>query len=964
MFRSRLNSTKPAELPTRPARLAALTAAAAFVSAGCDLAAIDPDPPRKPPTERSTFVNWETPHVSPLALARNGALLLAVNTADNRLEVFATGDRAALTTDAAPGDSGGLRARASIPVGLDPVAVRVRDDGSAWVANHVSDTISIVDLEALRVVRTLATGDEPGDIAFAGGRAFVTCSQINQLWVYDLADLDRPPLTLDIRGEDPRALAVSADGATIYAAIFESGNRSTLVPWEGVSDPNSPYGGQNPPPNHGGDFLPPIAAPDAPPVSLIVRKEPATGAWRDDNGGDWRDFISWDMHDHDVAVIDAATLEVRYLAGLMTSCMHLTAGPDGRLYLIGTEARNEIRFEPNLTGHFVRTMLAVADPGAAKAAAGSVRGGADSGGDAVHRATHSATAKAPPLRVDLNPHLKAAYDAGQPRVSADLRRRSLADPRAIVFEASGRRGYVSGLGSNNVAIIDPAGARLGEIAVAEGPTGLALDEPHRRLYVLNRFAASISVIDTERDAVVQSVAFFDPTPPEIKAGRPFLYDAHRTSGLGVTACAACHLDGRTDQLAWDLGDPAGAVKTFNQECNRPFLDLPVGACEDWHPLKGPMTTQTLQNIIGTEPLHWRGDRENLHAFNPAFVGLLGRESELTDEEMRQFEAFLATIRFPPNPHRNRDGSLREWLDLRDPGVGSPRRGEEVYFSQRIDLALARCADCHDYAERGAGTNRRITPRNLLINPNQSIDVPQIRNIYEKIGFSRARQDNNVGFGHNHDGTIDGMINFFHIPNFTGFSDGALGEQERRDVISFVMSLGLDTHPAVGTQFTLSRDCVDAGAGGAGLSQHLRRVWELIHATAGAPRAASNVAPAGAAAILADAGDDTMRSRAQPSARIAPAADCATLDLLIGLADADEIGLIAQGGPGPRVRGWMYVGGGRFEGDMAGESLSLRELLLLAQPGGELTFTAVPNGSQRRLAIDRDLDGILDGDESP
>jgi hypothetical protein len=29
---------------------------------------------------------------------------------------------------------------------------------------------------------------------------------------------------------------------------------------------------------------------------------------------------------------------------------------------------------------------------------------------------------------------------------------------------------------------------------------------------------------------------------------------------------------------------------------------------------------------------------------------------------------------------------------------------------------------------------------------------------------------------------------------------------------------------------------------------------------------------------------------------------------------------------------------------------------------ELTFTAVPSGSGQRIGIDRDLDGVLDGDE--
>ena len=37
---------------------------------------------------QSSFVNYETPHVHPLPLTPDGATLLAVNTPDNRLEVF------------------------------------------------------------------------------------------------------------------------------------------------------------------------------------------------------------------------------------------------------------------------------------------------------------------------------------------------------------------------------------------------------------------------------------------------------------------------------------------------------------------------------------------------------------------------------------------------------------------------------------------------------------------------------------------------------------------------------------------------------------------------------------------------------------------------------------------------------------------------------------------------------------
>src|SRR5262245_38399470 len=91
-----------------------------------------------------SFVNWETPHVHPLDLTPDRTQLLAVNTADNRLEVFDVRSGLPLPV-------------ASIPVGLDPVSVRSRTNTEAWVVNHVSDTVSVVDLVSRRVVRTLDT---------------------------------------------------------------------------------------------------------------------------------------------------------------------------------------------------------------------------------------------------------------------------------------------------------------------------------------------------------------------------------------------------------------------------------------------------------------------------------------------------------------------------------------------------------------------------------------------------------------------------------------------------------------------------------------------------------------------------------------------------------------------------------------------------------------------------------------
>ena len=77
-----------------------------------------------------------------------------------------------------------------MPVGLEPVAVAARTNTEVWVVNHLSDSVSIVDIGATppRVVRTLLVGDEPRDIVFAGptdadghfSRAFITTARRGQ----------------------------------------------------------------------------------------------------------------------------------------------------------------------------------------------------------------------------------------------------------------------------------------------------------------------------------------------------------------------------------------------------------------------------------------------------------------------------------------------------------------------------------------------------------------------------------------------------------------------------------------------------------------------------------------------------------------------------------------------------------------------------------------------------------------
>src|SRR5439155_5096745 len=165
----------------------------------------------------NSFVNFETPPVHPVALSPDGNRLVVCNLADDRLEVLDV-------------SSGTPASMGNVPVGLDPVSVRFHTTNEVWVVNQISDSISVVDFDAMRVVATIRTLDAPADVVFAGTpeRAFVTCSGANTVQVFD--PVSRTLLgSVVVEGQRPKALAVSPDRRTVYAALFESGNHSTIL---------------------------------------------------------------------------------------------------------------------------------------------------------------------------------------------------------------------------------------------------------------------------------------------------------------------------------------------------------------------------------------------------------------------------------------------------------------------------------------------------------------------------------------------------------------------------------------------------------------------------------------------------------------------------------------------------------------------------------------------------------------
>jgi DNA-binding beta-propeller fold protein YncE len=825
------------------------------------------------------YENFETDQVRPLALSLDGKKLFAVNTPDDRLEVFDV-------------SAAGLARSASIPVGLEPVAVAPRTATEVWVVNEVSDSVSVVDLALSppRVVRTLWVGDEPRDIVFAGpgkARAFITTAHRGQnspidprfltpgigradVWVFDTAALGaplggQPEKILTLFGDTPRALAVTPDGNTVYAAVYHSGNRTTTINTQGIDQRGLP------PPTKTAD------GDQQPGVGLIVKFDGTN--WMDELGRSWSDRVLFTLPDYDVFAIDATTTPpsagARF-SGVGTTLFNMAVNPKtGAVYVSNTDARNAERFEPVVRARSTQSRITVIN-----------------GAQVTPR--------------DLNPHI----DFGAPEGTDAERSLSVGLPAGMAVSADGSKIVLAALGSSKVAIIDAAALEGGtytptagsQVTVSGGgPTGLVLDASGKA-YVLTRFDNGISTIDLATHAESAHVLMPNPEPGVVTHGRPFLYDTTHSSAHGDHSCASCHAFGDTDHLAWDLGDPNGKV----------IIDNNPGGGGTFHPMKGPMATQSLRGMTNDGPMHWRGDRSGaqnpggdfrdtdaaFHQFNPAFVTLLGREAQLAAPDMQAYTDFILTLRYPPNPVRALDDSL----------TPAQKSALSTYMNVNSDL-INTCNGCHtlDVAAGFFGTQGR--PQ-FDAEP-QTFKVPHLRNAYQKVGMfgmfaglgagSTAFMGDQIrGFGYTHDGSIDTLVDFLSASVF------ALSPQDRQELAGLVLSFDSTMTPAVGQQVTLDPSTVSTARDRFGL---------LV----------------------------------QQGLTLTPRRSC---------------DLVGHGVLNGEMRGFLLSADGKFRSDRAAEAPigAIDMLTVAANAGTSITFTCMPPGSGIRAGVDRDRDGKLDRDE--
>jgi YVTN family beta-propeller protein len=876
------------------------------------------------------FLEFETGHVRPIAMSPDGTRLFAVNTPNGTLEIFN------ITTS-------GLVFATRVPVGLEPVAVAARDNTEVWVVNHLSDSVSVVSLAGTpHVTRTLLVGDEPRDIVFAGSSnlAFITTAHRGQqrtdpsiagvpgagdpqlttqsvpradVWVFNPANLGNtiggtPVKIMSFFTDTPRALAVSPDRGTVYVAGFKTGNQTTTILDGMVCDgfKNTPCTNANGTISPGGNPGPATDASGekAPEVGLIVKFNNASGHWEDELARNWDVAVRFQLPDTDVFSINANTLsQTAAFAHVGTTLFNMVTNPvTGELYVSNTDAHNEVRFEGpgTFAGHTVQGHLAE-----------------------THVTIISGTTVAPR---HLNKHIDYGKLAGQPGFDATAKDHSLATPLDMAVTQNGATLFVAAFGSSKIGVFDTTQLRnntfdprlisANYIPVSGGgPSGLALDEARGRLYVMTRFDNAVKVIDLATKAETAQLALPNPEPASVVTGRLGLYDAVHSSANGEAACASCHIFGDNDDLAWDLGNPDDVSKTN---------PIPVvnGGANSFHPMKGPMTTQTLRGLVNSGAMHWRGDRSNgffgIDAFDPnlsfnnfivAFQGLLGRADMPTTTQMQAFTNFQLQVVEPPNPVRNLDNSL----------TSSQSAGKSFYLGTRPADATATCNGCHtlDPAQGEFGTNKNDSVEGIT---SQIFKIPHLRNLYTKVGMfgnpkitafeapdSGSTGNQIRGFGFTNDGSVDTLFRFFtaivfHPTRSFGFPL-INPDQTRRDVEQYMLAFDTDLAPIVGQQVTLT---------------------------------SSNGSAVGPRITLFE-----QRANASFTSKVLGGT----------VKECELVARVAQGGV---IQGFLFnPANSTFVPSGGGTALTDAQIRALANTAGqEVTFTAVPTGSGARIAATR------------
>ena len=599
------------------------------------------------------YPSFLSPHARPI-LVHEGRVFV-VNTPSDTVDVI---------------DAKSRKITRRIDVGIDPVSLAIRPDGrELWVANHVSDSVSVIDINPksrtyLRVVdtvqdfdlRTKTTRfDEPVGIAFASNeKAYVALSSENKIAIVDVRSR-KVKRHLNITAQDPRAIVVR--NGKLYVIPFESNNKTQLSGGYKIDGKLVTFNAHE----HS------IANNNV--LSL----------------GHKTDIVKHPrVPDRDLYVFDTRTDQLITTVNTLGTLLYgLAIDSEGTVFIAQTDARNDVNGRAGTKNHGLAEMQN-------RAFLNQITSVGFKGGKAEE-----------PKFIDLEPLPPHHPKPGQ----------ALATPFAIQISDDDSTLFVSAAGSDKLFTVDPVnGVVLGRIAVGAVPRGIALENSAEgkasRAWVFNAVANTISVIDVSDPTSLQIAGFvslYDPTHLQFKLGRTWFNDADASS-TRTFSCASCHPDGHTDQLLWVLATPI--VTRGNQIM--PRSTMPVRGLRDTAPFHwdgipgdpyGGINSASTRNHVKPNSSVDVPESQTRHLIDGGLANTMaivgektvndeGKIGALSAAERDDMAKFLLNITYPPAQRRAYDNELSE----------RAQEGFELFHIKGDNDPSKRqpnvCGDCH------------------------------------------------------------------------------------------------------------------------------------------------------------------------------------------------------------------------------------------------------------------------------
>lgn len=304
---------------------------------------------------------------------------------------------------------------------------------------------------------------------------------------------------------------------------------------------------------------------------------------------------------------------------------------------------------------------------------------------------------------------------------------SFADPYDIVITPDGKLAFVTQAGADYVTVFDVEAVRtlfseatpanlatyandldlssryvIKRIPTGPNPKGLAVSTDGKRLYVAERLADRIAVIDTEIMEIVDTIDLGGPGEESmVRRGRRLFNSAENTF-QGQFSCSTCHPDGHEDGLTYDL---TGTGRNL-------------------------ANVQTLRDLSGTSPFKWNGKNVSIYMqCGMRFSKFLTRTESYSSEDLDALVAFIKRdLSHPPNRYRNASGEL----------TPAQLRGKAIFERTQTNDGRSipskdRCNTCHPPPYF---TNRQKSDVGTLAATDSPVvfDSPKLSNIYESAPY--------------------------------------------------------------------------------------------------------------------------------------------------------------------------------------------------------------------------------------